>query len=209
MFPATETLLFFAGTSLLLALAPGPDNLFVLAQSALYGPRAGLLVTLGLCSGLVAHTLAVAGGVAVLFASSPLAFMLLKVVGSLYLFYLAYGAWRAGAEPATAGAVPAQPSGALYRRGVVMNVTNPKVSLFFLAFLPQFTDPQRGQVPLQVATLGGVFILATILVFGGIALMAGKVGAWLQRSSRARQLLQRSSAVLFAVLATSVLLAAR
>jgi len=209
MAPGAETLLTFAVASVLLALAPGPDNLFVLAQSALQGRGAGLLVTLGLCSGLLVHTLAVAAGVAVVFQTSLLAFTLLKVIGAFYLLYLAILAWRAAATPLPAGEVVKVTGAALYRRGVVMNVTNPKVSLFFLAFLPQFTDPAQGHIPLQVALLGAVFILVTILVFGAIALLAGELGVWLRRSPRIQSRLQHLSAVLFVTLALGLLLTSR
>jgi len=207
--PPVDMLLAFLLASILLALAPGPDNLFVLAQSALFGPRAGLLVTLGLCSGLVLHTLAVAAGIAVVFSRSDFAFTALKMAGAGYLLYLAVQAWRAGSLPVPGGGSGAIAPAALYRRGVVMNVTNPKVSLFFLAFLPQFADPHSGSVPLQVASLGGVFIVVTIGVFGAIALVAGRLGAWLQRSPRWQQVLHRLTAVLFVLLAGSLLLATR
>jgi threonine/homoserine/homoserine lactone efflux protein len=209
MAPGAETLLTFAAASALLALVPGPDNLFVLAQSALQGRAAGLLVTLGLCSGLLVHTLAVAAGVAVIFQTSLLAFTVLKGVGALYLLYLAVLAWRTATTPLPMGGNCRIDAAALYRRGVVMNVTNPKVSLFFLAFLPQFTDPSQGSVPQQVALLGGVFILITILVFGGIALLAGELGVWLRRSTQWQRRLQQLSAFLFVALALSLLLASR
>src|SRR5690554_405688 len=98
-----ETLLLFAFASAALAVAPGPDNIFVLSQSALYGPRAGICVTLGLCTGLLAHIAAVALGVAVIFKTSALAFTLLKVVGASYLLYLAWQAFRAGSSGIEAG----------------------------------------------------------------------------------------------------------
>lgn len=193
-------LLFFAA-SLLLGLAPGPDNLFVLAQSLQHGRRAGLCVTAGLCTGLLGHTAAVAGGLAALLRASPLAFTVLKGVGAAYLFWLAWQAWRgAGAAPNDAP-LPAVPAGRLYRRGIVMNLTNPKVSLFFLAFLPQFVAPARGRVVGQTFLLGALFILATILVFGAISLLAGTLGERLHRSARLRTVLPRGAALVLAGLA--------
>lgn len=133
-----EVLLTFFAASLLLGIAPGPDNIFVLTQSAVYGVRAGLVTTLGLVTGLCVHTTAVALGVAAIFQTSPLAFTILKCAGAAYLLYLAWMSFRAGALLAhTPGGGAAFPGyAALYRRGIVMNVTNPKVTLFFLAFLP-------------------------------------------------------------------------
>ena len=138
-----DALLAFALASLLLALAPGPDNLFVLTESALSGPLAGFAVTLGLCTGLLLHTSAVALGVAAIFQVSALAFTLLKLVGAGYLLYLAWQAWRAPAASLPTAAATPPALGRLYRRGIVMNVTNPKVSIFFLAFLPQFRSEER------------------------------------------------------------------
>ena len=196
-----ESLVTFFAASVLLALAPGPDNIFVLTQSALHGQLAGLLVTLGLCTGLIVHTTAVAFGVAVIFQASALAFTALKLCGAGYLLYLAWGAWRATATKISANSGVALSLGKLYRRGIIMNVTNPKVSIFFLAFLPQFADPGRGSLTLQMVLLGGVFILATILIFGAIALLAGTLGSWLTRSDKAQIIMNRVASLVFVALA--------
>lgn len=190
----------FLLASVVLALAPGPDNIFVLTQSALYGRLAGIFVVLGLCSGLIVHTCAVALGVAVIFQTSAFAFTLLKVFGASYLVYLAYGAFRA--KPSEiAGEGMAGGYGKLYMRGIVMNVTNPKVSIFFLAFLPQFADPARGTVSLQIVALGFLFMVATVVVFGAIALLAGSLGALLRKSEKIQNYLNKFAAVVFLGLA--------
>jgi len=196
-----ETLLTFFLASVLLAFAPGPDNIFVLTQSSLYGKRSGLVVMLGLCTGLVVHSFAVALGVAVIFQQSALAFSALKMAGAGYLVYLAWQAFRASVSK-----IQAQGNGEirllkLYGRGIIMNITNPKVSIFFLAFLPQFADPSRGPVWLQILMLGGLFILSTILVFGGIAMLAGTIGQWLNRSHKAQKIMNRVAGTVFIVLA--------
>ena len=196
-----ETLAAFFMASVLLGLAPGPDNIFVLTQSALRGKIAGLLVTLGLCTGLVVHTTAVAFGVAVVFQASALAFTVLKLGGAGYLLYLAWQAFRASAERISTGRKNELSYPKLYRRGIIMNVTNPKVSIFFLAFLPQFADPDRGSLTLQMLMLGGVFIVSTILVFGSIALLAGSIGGWLNRSPRTQVIMNRMAGVVFVGLA--------
>jgi len=195
---AADTLAAFFLASIALGIAPGPDNLFVLAQSTLHGARAGMMVVLGLCSGLLVHTAAVAAGLAALIQASALAFTLLKAVGAAYLLWLAWQAWRAGA--ASAGTAPAPVAlGArqYYLRGIAMNLSNPKVSLFFLAFLPQFVDPARGALAPQFLLLGGVFILATLLVFGGIALVAARLGKWLGGTPGAHTWLNRVAALVF------------
>jgi threonine/homoserine/homoserine lactone efflux protein len=196
-----EVLATFFMASVLLGLAPGPDNIFVLTQSALRGRGAGLLVTLGLCTGLVVHTTAVAFGVAVIFQASAVAFTALKLFGAGYLLYLAWQAFRASAARISAGRKNEMSYTTLYRRGIIMNVTNPKVSIFFLAFLPQFADPGRGSLTLQMLLLGGVFIASTILVFGSIALLAGSIGQWLNRSPRTQVFMNRAAGVVFVGLA--------
>ncbi|MCL2789440.1 MAG: LysE family translocator [Desulfobulbus sp.] len=196
-----DVLFLFTAASAALAITPGPDNLFVLTQSALYGRKAGLLITLGLCTGLLVHTSAVALGIAVILHKSAVAFNALKMIGAGYLLYLAWQAFRAGAvDPA------AQKSGpmggwALYARGILMNVTNPKVAIFFLAFLPQFTDPGRGLIPLQIVLLGAVFMICTLVVFGGIAWAAGHIGQWLSNSRRVQVVLHRAAGSIFMLLA--------
>lgn len=207
-----DTLLTFATASLLLSVAPGPDNIFVLTQSALHGKGAGMMVTLGLCTGLIGHTLAVALGVAVLFQTSALAFTLLKMVGATYLVYLAWQAFRAGSmtiasktddEPQTISLAK------LYRRGIIMNITNPKVSIFFLAFLPQFTHPKHGAIAGQMVILGAIFMLVALIVFFLIAVLASKLGGWLNRSQRVQRAMNRMAAVVFFGLAIKLAITER
>ena len=204
-----DVLTVFLSAAIALGLAPGPDNIFVLTQSALHGRLAGLLVTLGLCTGLLVHSAAVAFGVAVLFQTSELAFTVLKIAGAGYLIFLAWQAFRAGSSKLADGKTPQRSSWALYRRGILMNITNPKVAIFFLAFLPQFADPARGAIPLQLLMLGGLFIAATLLVFGGIALFAGSLGAVLKRSDAAQIWLNRMAGVVFVGLAVRLAFAER
>lgn len=200
-----DILLIFFGAAALLALAPGPDNLFVLTQSLAFGSRAGLLVVLGLCTGLVFHTAVVALGLAALLRASPNALLLVKLVGAAYLLYLAWMSWRHARDAAHARKPVALRPVQLYRRGVIMNATNPKVALFFLAFLPQFVDPGFGPVTRQILLLGGVFALSTILVFGGIALLAGRYAERLNASDQRRAWLNRGISLLFLFLAVNLL----
>lgn len=199
MIPLDVLVAFFAASGLL-CLAPGPDNIFVLTQSARRGRRAGLAVMFGLCTGLIGHSTAVALGIAVVFQTSAMAFSILKFVGAGYLVYLAWQAFRASATPIAASDGENRLL-KYYTRGIIMNITNPKVSIFFLAFLPQFADPLRGPVSIQILMLGGVFILSTILVFGGIALLAGTLGEWLNRSDRIQNIMNRLTGTVFVGLA--------
>ncbi len=208
MIPIDTAALFFAA-SVALALSPGPDNIFVLTQSALHGRSAGLLVTLGLCSGLIVHTTAVAFGVAAVFATSAVAFTILKMAGAAYLLYLAWGAFRAPASDLDESPHSNLTGSRLYARGIVMNVTNPKVAIFFLAFLPQFADPERGSLPVQVFVLGAIFAVSALLIFSLISLMAGYLGEWLRRSSRAQVILNRVAGAVFVALALRLVTAER
>jgi threonine/homoserine/homoserine lactone efflux protein len=204
-----QTTLAFFSVSVLLALTPGPDNVFVLLQSAMRGRRVGMLVVLGLCTGLLVHTAAVALGLAALFAASAAAFTVLKLIGAAYLTYLAWQAFRAPVgAPDAAQAAPSSDR-KMYLRGVIMNITNPKVAIFFLAFLPQFADPQQGKLVFQILCLGGVFMLATLLVFGAIAWFSGSFGAALHRSPGVQRVLNRVSALVFVGLAARLASAQR
>ncbi len=217
--PSTDTLLAFFGVSILLGLTPGPDNLFVLLQSAQRGWRAGMAVVVGLCMGLVVHTAAVALGLAAVFAASAMAFTVLKLLGAAYLAWLAWQALRApapsgdvGDEGAAAAASASAAAPSLWRmvgRGVVMNLSNPKVLVFFLAFLPQFADSALGPMGGQLMVLGLVFIVAALLVFGAIACFSGVFGALLLRSPRAQQWLNRIAGIVFLGLAVRLATAQR
>lgn len=199
-----NTILMFIAASALLGFAPGPDNIFVLTQSILYGRSAGFIITLGLCTGLLFHTTVVALGVAALFKTSVIAFNVLKYLGAAYLLFLAWKAFRASAGGITIEKDREVPSWRLYRRGIIMNVTNPKVSIFFLAFLPQFADPARGAMTLQLVLLGLMFIAVTIIVFGLISQLAGVIGAWLQRSGKFEKILNMTAGTVFAALAVKL-----
>ena len=199
----------FLTTSLILALSPGPDNFFVMAQSAQKGRMAGLFVTLGLATGLIGHTAAVAFGLAALVHASTFAFSILKFIGAAYLLYLAWQALRAGVSTGKKDKITEYSGKDLYRRGIIMNLTNPKVSLFFMAFLPQFADPRHGSMMLQFFLLGGVFIAATILVFGVISLVAGGLGERFSNSAFAQKIVNRTAAALFIGLAVKLALSER
>jgi len=200
MIPLDSLLVFFSA-SVLLALSPGPDNIFVLTQSALRGAFAGFIITLGLCTGLLVHTSAVAFGVAAIFKTSAVAFNALKYIGAVYLLYMAWKAFRASPADIASGNNSERSLSVLYRRGIIMNITNPKVSIFFLAFLPQFADPSRGALILQMFLLGAVFILSAVLVFGMVCILAGTIGDRLRRSPRTQNIINRMAGLVLVGLA--------
>lgn len=203
--PTLDSLYLFVTASALLAISPGPDNIFVLTQSALYGKRSGISIILGLCTGLIFHTALVALGVATLFKTSALAFNIFKILGTLYLLYLAWQSFSASQQ-----AIHLKPSNplnysTLYKRGVIMNITNPKVSIFFLAFLPQFTSPENGHITLQIFILGFVFAVVGFAIFSGIAFTSGKLGDWLKKSNKTQVYLNRIAGLVFTFLAIKLL----
>ncbi len=204
MIPFDVGVTFFI-SAVILAIAPGPDNIFVLTQSALYGARAGLFTVFGLMTGIMVHTLAVAFGVAIFFKNSPAAFFALKMVGALYLVYLAWLTVRAGSSKASLQQNDFVGHFALYRRGIIMNVTNPKVILFFLALLPQFVDPARGALALQMCALGGIFILATFIVFGSVAMLGGRLAILFNNYPSYQILINRLAALVFVALALALI----
>jgi threonine/homoserine/homoserine lactone efflux protein len=204
-----QTALAFFGVSLLLGVTPGPDNIFVLLQSASHGKRAGMLVVLGLCGGLVVHTTAIALGLAAVFAASETAFVVLKFAGAAYLAYLAWQAFSAPVTDSTDAPPPALQPRQLLVRGMVMNLSNPKVVFFFLAFLPQFVDASRGAVAWQLAQLGAIFILSTLVSFGAISYFAASVGQRLRGSAKAQRWMNRTAGTVFAGLALRLAVAQR
>lgn len=169
-------LLYFIAASVALTLLPGPDILFVLTQSISQGKKAGMAIASGLCTGLLVHTTAAALGVSAILYSSTVAFSLLKYAGAIYLLYLAYNAIREEGSLVSPGSVKERNLTLLYRRGIFMNILNPKVSLFFLAFLPQFITADSGSIPVQMVFLGAVFFIKAIVVFFVVSFFAGMIG---------------------------------
>ena len=203
-------MLNFFIAALVVALAPGPDNLFVLAQSATHGARAGFSVICGLCTGIVVQVALLIAGVSVLIATSPIAFFVLQCCGAAYLLYLAYKSFqvRAGVVKLDADAEAAGLSfRRLYPRGIIMNLTNPKAVLFALSFIPPAVDMSRDMSPsLQMVVLGAEFVTATFIVFGSIALLAGAVKKFMLNSPKANRNLNWFSGCVFIALAIALFL---
>jgi len=200
--PDTPTLLAFLAASLVLTIAPGPDNLMVLAHSLARGWRAGLGFAIGCTLGCLSHILWATLGVSAALMASPLAFMVLKWLGAIYLVWMAVSAWRIGAVssiPLLKTGLRRWPRDVL--RGFLANAINPKVALFFLAFMPQFLAPAAGPVVTQMTVLGAIFMAQTLLVFGAIALLAGHIGQRMQAHPRVAPWLDRAASVVFVALA--------
>jgi threonine/homoserine/homoserine lactone efflux protein len=166
--------------TLTLNLTPGPDMLYVIARSISQGRASGIASALGIAGGCAIHTLAVAFGLAQLLAAVPAALDAVKYIGAAYLVYL--GARQIRARSAAVEPERLDPDGivAVFRQGVTTNVLNPKVALFFLAFLPQFTDPARGSVVAQIVLLGVLFNISGTLVNIVVAFAASRAGSWIR-----------------------------
>ena len=171
----------FLVASALLTVAPGPDIIYVLTRGVAQGRRAGLAAALGFASGCIFHTVLAAVGVAALIRSSAVAFDAVRYAGAAYLVWIGIQALRHRSSFAMEGAGDAKALATIYKQSVIGNMLNPKVTLFFLAFLPQFVNTQAGHVGWQMALLGVLFMVNTVVIFGAVALFAAWIGAWMRR----------------------------
>jgi threonine/homoserine/homoserine lactone efflux protein len=171
----------FLAAAALLTIAPGPDIVYVLTRGIAQGPRAGIAAALGFATGCLFHTVLAAVGIAALIRSSAIAFDVVRYAGAAYLVWIGIQALRHRAAFSIEGASDKRALATIYRQSVIGNVLNPKVTLFFLAFLPQFVDTQAGHVGGQMALLGAVFMAVTVVIFSAVALFAGGIGAWIRR----------------------------
>ena len=195
-----ETIIAFVTASVVLSLVPGPDNLFVMSHSALKGWRIGFYITLGLCTGLIGHTILVAIGVSVIFQTSAIAFNGLKIIGACYLLYLAWLSIQ-NKELNLGGTDRNSTNRSYYFTGVIMNLANPKVALFFLVFLPQFVNTSNDKVTIQIFILGLLFIFSALCVFTSIAYLASFFENFLKKSKTVNKNLNILAALVYFALA--------
>jgi threonine/homoserine/homoserine lactone efflux protein len=200
---STETIIAFVTASVVLSLVPGPDNIFVMSHSALKGWKIGFYTTLGLCTGLIAHTVLVAIGVSVIFQTSAIAFNGLKIVGACYLLYLEWLSVQ-NKELNLGGTDRDSTNRSYYFTGVIMNLTNPKVALFFLVFLPQFVNTSNDNVTIQIFLLGLLFILSALCVFTSIAYLASFLEDILKKSKTVNKNLNILAALVYFALAINL-----
>ncbi len=203
-----EQFFAFLAAAMLVTISPGPDNMMVLSMGISKGRRQGIAFGLGCALGCLSHTLLAVVGVSALIAASPTAFAALRIVGGLYLVWLGLNALRSrgGAGPG-AVQVPDEPLGRLFMKGMLANAINPKVVLFFLAFLPQFVLPAQGQADWQVAALGLTFTAQAALLFGLLGFFSGAVGQWLKARPGAGAWLDRLAGAVFVALGLRLVLA--
>lgn len=179
----TGLFISFLGASILLTLMPGPDNIFVLTISLSQGKREGIFTSLGLAMGVLVHTIIATTGLSIIIKQSDLAFTVIKLCGAFYLFYMAYkGLSEERIEMSSDSNNAFTPTLQLVRKGFLMNVLNPKVALFFIAFLPQFISHHGMRVTYQMFVLGISFAIQAFLIFSFIAYMAGSLTKYLVSS---------------------------
>ncbi len=201
----TQNLSTFILASFLLWITPGPDTLYVLARSIAQGRQAGWLSALGSSTGLLVHTTFAAFGLSTILATSAFAFTLVKIAGAGYLIYLGLEALLKKSQPAIAPETPLMNSWQLYRQGLVTNVFNPKVAIFFLAFLPQFVDPSRSLGALPFLLLGIFVTLGATVWCLIIAAFASKATQTIRSNSRMSGWLQRLAGCLYITLGLNLL----
>lgn len=202
-----EILISFSLASAALAISPGPDNIFVLVQSLAKGSRSGLAVVCGLISGCIIHTTLVAFGAAAIIKTNPTVFMVLKTLGASYLMYLAFNVYR------SSGKIDLDPGQAksgdfwkLFKTGFIMNVVNPKVSIFFLAFFPGFLFSEEISTIFQFYILGLIFMLVSFVIFASIALGAGLISDYTRSHPNVGQLFKWLQIIVFVAIATFILI---
>lgn len=205
--PEPSTFVVFVAAAVALLVVPGPAVIFIVTRSVTHGRRGGLVSVLGVHTGSVVHVAAAALGVSALLATSATAFSVVKYVGAAYLIFLGVQRLlrRGHAEEGTR--VPPLAPARLYRQGIVVNVLNPKTAIFFLAFLPQFINPVRGPVALQIALLGTCFIVLGIASDSTYAMLAGTLARRLRRDAGVRRRLDRVSGVIYLGLGATAALA--
>ena len=204
----STTFFYFLTASILLTLAPGPDNLYLLTKSLSSGAKNGVILSAGLVSGIIFHTFLVMIGVAAIIQNSSFAMNLLKIFGAAYLLFLAFKSFQAGRRGEKISIKKTDSQSAmfeLYRRGVLMNVLNPKVLLFFLAFLPQFINLSSESASLQIIFLGVTFAVQAFLIFSALAIFAGKVRNLILKKKNLGQIFSYVEAAVLTLIAVSLI----
>jgi threonine/homoserine/homoserine lactone efflux protein len=207
--PDRDALLLFIGAGLLLNLTPGPDVLYIVGRSLSQGRVAGVVSALGIGAGCLMHVAAAALGLSALLVAVPPAYEAIRCAGAAYLVWLGVRAWRSESGGLGVRAMERASLSRIFQQGLITNVLNPKVAIFFLAFLPQFTDAARGGLPLQFVVLGLVFVVNGTLVCLAYAVAASSLGDWLKSRYDVSTWLARAMGGLFILLGFRLALGGR
>tara|TARA_B110000879_G_scaffold90056_1_gene123725 strand:- start:80 stop:694 length:615 start_codon:yes stop_codon:yes gene_type:complete len=192
-----ESLISFSIATLFLALTPGPDNLYVISQSLTNGTKSGIATTIGLISGCIVHTTLLAFGVSAIIAASETIFYGLKIIGACYLLFLAYKVYRSNPLVDFKNKVSKKTYLQLFKQGVIMNLVNPKILIFFLAFFPGFLWDEFQNTIYQFYVLGIVFMTISFLVFSSLAILAGYISTALNENKNISILLKWIQVIVF------------
>ncbi|MCB0465396.1 MAG: LysE family translocator [Aequorivita sp.] len=201
-----ETLISFSIATLALAIAPGPDNIYVLTQSLVNGTKSGIAISAGLISGCIVHTTLLAFGISAIITASEEIFYFIKVLGACYLLYLAFKVYQSDEHISLAQNAPKKTYLSLYKKGIIMNLLNPKVMIFFLAFFPGFLWDKEGDTVLQFYILGLIFMILPFIVFAIISLAAGRISKLLLEWKSMSLILKWLQIVVFIGIAVFILL---
>lgn len=202
-----ETLLSFAIATSVLACSPGPDNIFVLTQSIVNGRKFGLATVFGLISGCLVHTTLLAFGVSAIIKQSENLFFAIKLFGAIYLIYLAYKVYKSDANIILSNdSVEKKTTTQLFKQGFIMNVLNPKVSIFFLAFFPGFLFSNNISTVIQFYVLGLLFMLVSLIIFSTIAFLAGSISDKIKENNSIGLYLKWIQVVVFVLIAVFILI---
>lgn len=203
-----DILISFMIATFALAISPGPDNIYVLMQSLVHGKKFGLSTVFGLMTGCLVHTTLVAFGVSALIKANDTLYFILKLFGAGYLFYLSYKVYRNSGDISLENTkIPHKSTLQLFKQGFIMNVLNPKVSIFFLAFFPGFLFSDSLNTVVQFYSLGLLFIIVSFLVFSTIALLSGAISSYITKHQRIGIFLKWLQIVVFMGIAVFVLVA--
>jgi threonine/homoserine/homoserine lactone efflux protein len=202
-----DTLISFVVATSALAVSPGPDNIFVLAQSIVNGKKYGLATVLGLMTGCIIHTSLVAFGVSAIIKENETIFLIIKIFGATYLLYLAWQVFKSDAKImiSTDNVIKKSPL-QLFKTGFLMNVLNPKVTIFFLAFFPEFLFSDTLSTVVQFYVLGGLFILTSSIIFSSIAILGGRISDYLKQHEKTGVYLKWMQIVVFIAIAILILI---
>jgi len=207
-----ETLLSFSLATMALALSPGPDNIYVLTQSLTNGIKSGVATTAGLISGCIVHTSLLAFGISAIITASEMLFFAIKLLGALYLFYLAFKVFKSDSKillnetNSKNDTFPKKSYWSLFKTGVIMNLINPKVMIFFLAFFPAFIWDESGNMVYQFYVLGITFMIVSFVVFSLIALLAGSISSYIKKYNSIGVFLKWLQIVVFVGIGVFILL---
>ncbi len=202
-----DILLAFVLATAALAISPGPDNIFVLIQSMVHGKKYGIATTAGLMTGCLVHATLLAFGVSALIRQNPKVYFSIKLFGALYMFFLAFKVLISSSElNISNGNTEKKPLMALYKKGFIMNVLNPKVTIFFLAFFPGFLFSHFLNIMIQFYVLAAIFILVSSTIFIAIAILAGSISKYIRAHGRSVKILKWLQIIVFVAIAVYLLL---